>query len=57
MKLVGYRKFAVVAAALVSASVLVWLGKIGDGVYSTVMVAVVGSYITGNVWQKVATRE
>ena len=53
----GYRKFGVTVLSVVTASILVYLGKIGDGVYSTVMVAVVGGYLAANVTQKATARE
>jgi uncharacterized membrane protein len=46
------RKFILAVLALLSATVLMWLEHIADGVYSTVVVATVGAYITGNVIQK-----
>ncbi len=46
------RKFILACAALVSATVLCWYGRIADGVYSAVVIATVGAYITGNVMQK-----
>ena len=48
----GYRKFGVTVLSVAAASILVYLGKISDGVYSTVMVAVVGGYLAANVAQK-----
>ena len=52
MNRVGGRKFALALISLVSTSWLVWAGHITDGVYSAVMIATVGAYITGNVVQK-----
>ncbi len=46
------RKFMLATLALVSASVLCWLGNIDDGVYATVVVATVGAYLSANVIQK-----
>lgn len=46
------RKFIVAMAALGSANVLVWFGHISDGVYSAVVIAVVGGFMTANVVQK-----
>lgn len=42
-------KFALAAATLVATTALTWLGKIDGGVYSVVVIAVVGAYIAGNV--------
>lgn len=50
------RKFIISLLALMSATGLCYFGHITDGVYSTVMIATVGSYITGNVLQKVQTK-
>ena len=47
------RKFLLALATLVSATALVALGRIADGVYSAVVIATVGAYLTANVAQKV----
>ena len=57
MKMLGYRKFIVVLAALLAASVLMWFEKISDGVYSTIVVACVGGFLTANVFQKPTPKE
>lgn len=49
----GSRKFILACASLLSATVLVWFGHISDGVYSAIMIATVGAYVTANVGQKV----
>jgi len=46
------RKFIVALLSLLSASLLVYLGKIDDGVYATVVVSTVGAYLTANVFQR-----
>lgn len=46
------RKFLLAAATLASATGLVWFGHISDGVYSAVVIASVGAYLTANVGQK-----
>ena len=46
------RKFILAVLALASATGLCWAGHIADGVYSVVLIATVGAYITGNVAQK-----
>ena len=51
------RKFIVAMAALGSADVLVWFGHISDGVYSAVVIAVVGGFMTANVVQKATSKE
>ena len=47
----GGRKFTCVVLAMISATLLAFYGKISGGDYQWVMVAIVGAYITGNVWQ------
>ena len=51
LRYVGGRKFSLSVLSLLSASLLVWFGKIDTGVYSAVVITV-GSYITGNVFEK-----
>ncbi len=43
------RKFLVALTAIFSASILMWFKLIDGGVYSTVIVATVGSYMAANV--------
>jgi hypothetical protein len=50
------RKFLLAVFSLASASVLCWFGHIAEGIYSTVVVATVGGYITGNVVQKATAK-
>ena len=52
----GGRKFLLALFTLLSATVLVSLGYISDGVYSAVTIATCGAYITGNVAQKATSR-
>lgn len=47
------RKFILAMTAAISATALAWFGKIDAGVYSVVMVADIGAYLTANVAQKV----
>jgi expansin (peptidoglycan-binding protein) len=49
---IGGRKFVLAMSTLVSTSWLVSVGHIADGVYSAVVIATVGAYITGNVVQR-----
>ena len=51
LRYVGGRKFSLSVLSLLSSSLLVWFGKIDAGVYSAVVITV-GSYITGNVFDK-----
>lgn len=53
LTVMGGRKFLLSMATLASSSALVWLGHIGDGVYSAVVIATAGAYIAGNVMQKI----
>ena len=52
LDLVGGRRFVLAMLAQISGNVLVWNGKIGDEVYSVVILATVAAYITGNVAQR-----
>ena len=52
IRYVGGRKFTLSVLTLLSVSILVWFGKIDPGVYSAVVIATVGAYITGNVFEK-----
>ena len=47
------RKFLLAGATLASATALVWFRHIADGVYSAVVIATVGAYLTANIGQKV----
>lgn len=49
------RKFILAVLSLMASTGLCWFGHIADGVYSAVVIATVGVYITGNVIQKVNT--
>ena len=49
------RKFLLALLTLLVASVLVWEGKIADGVYSAIIISTVAAYITGNVAQRTLT--
>lgn len=53
--LLGGRKFILCILTLACTSVLVWNKMIADGVFSAVVIATVGAYITGNVVQKNTT--
>jgi hypothetical protein len=46
------RKFILATLSLLAASVLVWYGRISDGVFSSVVIAAVGAYMAANVGQK-----
>lgn len=50
------RKFLLALLTLLSASGLVFIGHISDGVYSAVVIATVGAYIVGNVAQKAVAK-
>jgi len=46
------RKFLLTLLCLLLASFLVYTSHIGEGVYSTIVLFALGSYITGNIVQK-----
>ena len=46
------RKFLLAFFSLCSATILVYNSNISDGVYSSVVIATVGAYLTSNVFQK-----
>lgn len=46
------RKFLLALLTLISATLLIYLGHISDGVYSAVVIANLGGYMTSNVMQK-----
>lgn len=46
------RKFILAMTAVLPSTFLVWFAKISDGVYSAVMLATLGAYLTANVMQK-----
>ena len=50
------RKFLLVMATVASATWLVAAGHISDGVYSAVVIAAVGGYLTANVAQKAVVK-
>lgn len=50
---VGGRKFIVAASTGLATCVLVWFGKIADGIFATVILGTVGAFIVGNVTQKI----
>ena len=51
---VGGRRFVMAMGAGVTASLLVWFGKITPEVYQWIVLGTVAAYITGNTAQKVA---
>ena len=52
MNRLSSRKFILAMLSLLSASLLTWFGKIDAGVYSAVVIATVGAYLTANVFQR-----
>ena len=50
------RKFILALLSLASASALCFFGHIADGVYSAVVIATVGAYMTANVTQKATAK-
>ena len=57
MKHLASRKFLLALATVASATWLVASGHIADGVYSAVVIAAVGGYLTANVTQKATAKE
>lgn len=57
MKHLASRKFLLALATVASATWLVASGNIADGVYSAVVIAAVGGYLTANVTQKATAKE
>ena len=56
MKQLMSRKFIAAMAALASAHDLVANKLIADGVYSAVVIATIGAYVTANVVQKAISK-
>lgn len=52
LRYLGGRKYSLSVLSLLSATVLTWFAKIDPGVYSAVVIATVGAYITGNIFEK-----
>ena len=52
---VGGRKFILCLGIEVLTAILVWNKIIDQGAYTTITLAVIGAYITGNVMQKANT--
>lgn len=50
------RKFILALLSLASATALCAAGSIADGVYSAVVIATVGAYMTANVTQKATAK-
>lgn len=57
MKHLASRKFLLALATVASATWLVAAGHIADGVYSAVVIAAVGGYLTANVTQRATAKE
>lgn len=51
------RKFVLAMVVVASSTWLVATGHVSDGVYSTVIVACLGSYMAANVAQKATSKE
>lgn len=56
-RIIGHRKFIFAMFCVLTNSLLAAFGKIDPGVYSVVSVAIIGAYITGNVFQNVNTKK
>lgn len=49
---IGGRRFLLTCACWASTTALTWYGKVDAGVYATVIIAVLGTYVAGNTVQK-----
>lgn len=49
MSIKGFRKWSFALFIGLCASVLMWYGKIGDGVYSTIICSLIVGYLASNV--------
>lgn len=45
-------KFVLCSATLIISALLTWFGKVDGGVFSTVVIATVGAYVAGEVFQR-----
>jgi hypothetical protein len=52
----GGRKFLIALVCVITTTILCWNKHISDGVYSAVVIATIGAYITGNVAQKATSK-
>ena len=50
-------KFVLCSATLLISALLTWFGKVDGGVFSTVVIATVGAYVAGEVFQRKAEGE
>lgn len=57
MNKLSSRKFILALATMASATWLTAAGHIADGVYSAVVIAIVGGYFAANVTQKATAKE
>lgn len=53
LKNMGGRKFILSMTVVILTSLLTWFGKLEPGIFATVIVAVVGAYVAGNVIQNI----
>jgi hypothetical protein len=52
----GGRKFILCLVTEVLTAILVWYKAVDQGAYTTITLAIIGGYITGNVMQKKMTK-
>lgn len=52
LQAVGGRRFLLALGCGGVTALLCWFGKVTGEVYATVVIAVVGGFITGNVWER-----
>lgn len=51
LQALGGRRFLLALGAGVMTWLLCWFGKVSGEIYATVVIATVGGFITGNVWE------
>jgi hypothetical protein len=54
---IGGRRFLLTVGTHLISSALLWAGKLDAGAYTTIIIATVAAYITGNVVQRVKAPE
>lgn len=52
LQTIGGRRFILALGAGFMTFLLCWFGKVSGEVYATVVIATVGGFITGNVWER-----
>ena len=55
LRYIGGRKFALAVLALISATAMVYFGKIDSAGFTTCLLGIIGAYTAGNVFQNNST--